>query len=144
MGAAKSQPKAKATERTKDLLGLRKCPQLHVQLAPHHWGGQGAPLHTPGRSKLPAPSPGPPGIVPVSKARLRDPYPFWTRLKPQQEHKNSLPHFPLSFKVTKIMPILKVCLPGDLRSSDETRMLKPRTAEYYFYHFCTSCPMRNF
>jgi len=38
MGAAKSQPKAKGSERRKDLLGLRKCPQDHAPPASYHPG----------------------------------------------------------------------------------------------------------
>lgn len=144
MGAAKSQPKAKDTERRKDLLGLSKCPQHHVQPTPHRRGGRGALLCVHGRSELPAASPHPPGIALLwGKVLLGDPCPFWTGLKPQQEHKRSLSHFPLSFKETEMMPILKVCLPRDSRPSDE-RMLNPRTAEHYFYRFRASYPMRNF
>jgi len=36
------------------------------------------------------------------------------------------------------MPAVKGSLPTDLRFSDEIRVLKPRTAERYFYCFCTS------
>lgn len=115
-----------------------------AQQGSHLRGGQGAPLHGPSRNELPASSPGLLALPFYWKAWLREPYPLWTGLKPQQEHKISLPHFPLLFQETEMMPISKVCLPRDLRSSDATRMLKPRTAECYLYRFCTSCPMRSF
>lgn len=96
-----------------------------------------------GRHKLPAPSPGLPGIAPLSKALLGATCPSHTGWKSQQEHKTSLPRFPLSAKGPKTTPLLKVCSPRGLRSPGETMMVKARIAEHCFYLFCSVCSMRN-
>lgn len=73
--------------------------------------------------------PKPPGIAPAPKASSSH------RGLKLSKDTNTLPHLPPHVRG---MLVVKGSLPTDLGFSDEIRVLKPRTAEHYFYRFCTS------